>query len=76
MASVSGSWFIEVDRGGQNLIAQRQNGDACFQAAGAAQQMSGHRLGRTYGNLALAKKIADGVSLQRVADRAWKYRGH
>ena len=59
----------QIDGGRQNLIAQRQHGDSRFQAAGAAQQMSGHRFRRAYGNLARAKEITDRMRLQRVSDR-------
>ena len=54
--------------GRQDLIAQGEDGDAGFQAAGAAEQMAGHGFGGADRDLALAKKVADGVGLQRVAD--------
>src|SRR5208283_1842071 len=59
---------LEVDGGRQNLIAQGEDGDAGFEAAGAPEEVAGHGFGGAHGNLALAKKVANGVSLKRVAD--------
>src|SRR6266850_2994510 len=42
--------LVEVDGRGQALIAQRQNGDACFQSTRAAEQVPRHGLGRADSN--------------------------
>ena len=56
-------WFLilQVYRGRQDLITKREHRDPCFQTAGAAQEVSCHRLGRTYCDFVIAKEIADGV---------------
>src|SRR5260221_4712063 len=41
----------EVGRGGRDLVAQREHGEHRLDAAGSAQQMSGHGLGRRNGEL-------------------------
>ena len=61
--------IFEIDGWRQNLVAQSQDGNAGFQASGAAQQMSGHRLGGTYWQRAL-EAVANGVGFKRVADRS------
>src|SRR5882762_5187033 len=66
----SGILIHEVDGGRQYLIAQCQYCDTGFQTAGASKQVASHRFGGTDGNLALAKKVPDGMCLQRVANRS------
>src|SRR5258708_28876879 len=48
-------------------MAQGEHGDGGFQPASSAEQMSGHRLGRTHREFVLPEEVADGVSLERVA---------
>src|SRR5437879_1885702 len=46
-----GIGLLEVDRGRQRLIAQRQHTDAGLQAARTAKQVAGHGFRRTHGHL-------------------------
>src|SRR6202011_1664837 len=61
---------FQVDGGRQNLIAQRQQSNSGFQPTSSAQQMSSHRLGRTYGQVVgvLAESPLDGDGFPLVAD--------
>src|SRR5262249_24392127 len=61
--------IFEIDRRRQHLIAQRKNGNPCFETSSAAQQVSGHRFGRTHRKLVIAEEIPDGVSVDCVANR-------
>ena len=42
---------LVVDRGRNHLMPDREHGDAGFEAAGGAEQVPGHRLGRRDGEL-------------------------
>src|SRR6185312_15109219 len=56
--------------GGRDLVANRQHRKACFKAAGAPEQMSGHGFRGTHGYLVsvLAEGPLDGRSLCAIAD--------
>src|SRR5579864_1259313 len=63
--------ILVIDRRRQDLISQRQNANAGFDAACAAKRVAGHGFRRTDGHFfrALAKHALDGNRLDRVADR-------
>ncbi len=65
------SGIVEVDGRRHDLIAQRQHSDGRFQSAGAAKQMSGHRLGRADQHLVgmIAEGALHGGGFQFVAQR-------
>lgn len=65
-----GVGIFQIDGRRQYLIAQCKNGDARFQPARAAQQVSGHRLGRTDSKFVIPEEIPDGMRFERVADRS------
>src|SRR5580700_3285461 len=62
---------FKIDRGRQNLIAQCEHTDARFEAAGAAEQMAGHGLGGTDGNVfgAFAEDALEGAGFDDIAER-------
>src|SRR5260221_10470341 len=61
----------EVGRRRRDLVAQREHGEHGLDAAGGAQQMSGHRFGRRDGEL--ARVVAEGPlhrrAFREVAER-------
>ena len=62
--------MVQVHRRWEHLVAERQNGNAGFESAGAAQQVPGHRLRRTHCQpvfRVFAKGALDGFGLQHVA---------
>ena len=66
--------IVEIGGGRNDLALQGHDGDARLQPARAAQQMAGHRLGRTHQEFAagrvFAEKRLDGRGLQRIAQRS------
>src|SRR5260370_29779501 len=67
-----GIWSLVIDRGWQNLVAQREDADPCFQSAGSAEQMSGHGLGRAHWDFlsALAEDALQRHGLEHITDRS------
>src|SRR5262249_34613407 len=62
-------WVFQIDGGRKDLVAQGQDGNAGFQAARAAQQMSGHGLGGANRNLSVgAESTFDGFGFKHIAD--------
>ena len=57
--------------GGIELVLDGERGDAAFEAAGGAEQVAGHRLGRRDGELArvVAERALDGQRLELVVER-------
>ncbi len=62
----------DVHRGRGDLVLHGQDGDAGFQAAGAAEEVAGHGLGGADQKLvidgALAEDVLDGLGLEGVAE--------
>ena len=61
----------DVDRRRRDLVVQRQHGEHRLDAAGAAEQVAGHRLGRVDDQLlrVVAERELDRVGLVDVAER-------
>src|ERR1700752_2360935 len=61
--------ILQIGHRRSHLIAQRQYRDSSLQAAGAAEKMAGHRLGRTDQQAlrGITKGLADGTGLGPVA---------
>src|SRR3954469_13139743 len=66
-----GVLIVQINGRRQALILQRQNRDASFESAGAAEQVPGHRFRGADCDLlrVLAEKVLDGLRFQHVADR-------
>ena len=60
--------IFQIDGGGQNLVLEGEDGDAGFEASGAAEKMAGHGFGGADGDFSLAKEIANGLGFEGVAD--------
>src|SRR5260370_25455588 len=64
--------LYDVHGGGRGLFEHGHDGDAGFEAAGAAEEVAGHGLGGADEELAavgvLAEEGFDGLGLRRVAD--------
>jgi hypothetical protein len=69
----------DVHGGRGDLVKHGHDGDAGLEAAGAAQQVAGHGLGgadqQRVVEGALAEDVLDGLRLQGVAQRGWRWRG-
>src|SRR5712691_896333 len=63
---------LVIDGRRQNLVAQSEHADPCFQSAGSAEQMSGHGLGRAYWDFlsALAEDALQRHGLEHITDRS------
>ena len=69
---------VEVDRGRDDPLLDRQGGQRALDAAGGAQAVAVHRLGRRHhraGGHLVAQRQAQGAHLVGVADRASRWRG-
>src|SRR4051812_27745200 len=65
-----GVLIVQINGRRQALILQRQNRDASFESAGAAEQVPGHRFRGADGNLLrmFAEKILDGLGFEHVTN--------
>src|SRR5215472_4458113 len=60
---------FQVDGWRQNLVAQGQDGNSCFQPSGSTEQMSSHGFGRADCYLRLlAKSALDTLGFQQVTN--------
>ena len=62
---------VEVDRGGELTVDDRQGRERCLDSTGGSQGVSGHRLGRGAGELpgVLAEDPLDGQDLDTISGR-------
>src|SRR5690606_18742146 len=63
---------LEVERRRDDLVAQREDAEDRFDRAGAAEQVTDRRLGRTHRDVAyrVAEQAADRAELELVAERS------
>ena len=64
----TGILILEIDGWGQDLVSKGEHGDAGFEAPRAAEKVTGHGLGRTDRDFVISEKVADGMSLESIAD--------